>query len=111
MKSLSVQKDILKMSKSTQATAPPSLLPKAPVSAMHPHHLSPLPKGLHVQHKVTAMTVTVPTARNPDVRPYLKKRFEELSRNCGIPQENILDVSEAGKFSSLWFALPKPLCY
>ncbi|XP_053777836.1 major allergen Equ c 1 [Desmodus rotundus] len=50
-------------------------------------------------------------ARNPDVRPELKKRFEELGRNRGIPQENILDVSEDGKFSSLWFALPESLCY
>ena len=109
MKSLSVQKDILKMSKSTQATAPPSLLPKAPVSAIHPHHLSPLPKGLHVQHKVTAMTVTVPTARNPDVRPELKEKFEEICRNRGIQKENILDFTKASKFTSFWFVLPESL--
>ena len=75
---------------------------------MHPHHLSPLPKGLHVQHKVTAMTVTVPTARNPDVRQDLKERFEEICRNRGIQKKNILDVSKDSKFS---FPLPKPLCY
>ena len=40
MKSLSVQ-DMVKMSKSTQATAPLSLLPIAPVTTNHPHHVSP----------------------------------------------------------------------
>ena len=112
MKSLSVQKDILKMSKSTQATAPPSLLPKAPVTVNHPHHVSSrCPKSLHDQHKVTAVTVTLPTARNQDVSPELKEKFEEICQNRGIPQENILDFTKAGKFTSLWYPLPESLCY
>ena len=111
MKSLSVQKDILKMSKSTQATAPPSLLRETQSVPSIPIFCPPCPKGLHDQHKVTAMTVNLHTARKPDVRQDLKERFEEICRNRGIPQENILDVSNASKFSSLWFPLPKSLCY
>uniref|UniRef100_K9IWP0 Putative salivary lipocalin n=1 Tax=Desmodus rotundus TaxID=9430 RepID=K9IWP0_DESRO len=38
-------------------------------------------------------------ARKPDVRPELKERFEEICRNRGIPQENILDVSNANPCS------------
>ena len=101
MKYVSVQKDILKMSKSTHATAPPSLPSKHQSLSTIPIMCPLCPNSLHDQHKVTAITVTLPTARNPDVRPELKKRFEELGRNRGIPQENILDVSEDGKFSSL----------
>ena len=111
MKSLSVQKGILKMSKSTQATAPPSLLPKHQSVPSIPIICPPCPKGPHDQHKVTAMTVNLPTARNPSVRPELKERFDEICQNRGIPKENILDVSDASKFSSLWFPLPKSLCY
>ncbi|XP_024418241.3 major allergen Equ c 1 [Desmodus rotundus] len=40
-------------------------------------------------------------ARKPDVRPELKKRFEELGIKRGIPQENILDVSNANPCSEL----------
>ena len=57
------------------------------------------------------MTVTLPTARNPDVSPELKEKFEEICRNRGIQKENILDVSNTGKFSSLWFPLLESLCY
>uniref|UniRef100_M0QSB2 Desmallipin-6 n=1 Tax=Desmodus rotundus TaxID=9430 RepID=M0QSB2_DESRO len=32
-------------------------------------------------------------ARNPDVSPELKEKFEEICRNRGIQKENILDVS------------------
>uniref|UniRef100_M0QRX7 Desmallipin-7 n=1 Tax=Desmodus rotundus TaxID=9430 RepID=M0QRX7_DESRO len=38
-------------------------------------------------------------ARKPDVRPELKERFEEICRNRGIPEENILDVSNANPCS------------
>ncbi|XP_045695967.1 major allergen Equ c 1-like [Phyllostomus hastatus] len=34
-------------------------------------------------------------ARNPDVSPQIKKRFEELCENHGIPKENVLDVTNA----------------
>ncbi|KAM5331414.1 lipocalin Can f 6.0101-like [Glossophaga mutica] len=34
-------------------------------------------------------------ARTPDVSPQLKKRFEELCQNHGIPKENVLDVNSA----------------
>ena len=68
-------------------------------------------KGLHNQYNVTAITVTLPTARKPDVSLQLKKRFEEIYRNHGIPNKKILDVSNAGKFRSLSFALPESLCY
>ena len=66
-------------------------------------------KCLNDQHKVTAITVTLPTARNPDVRPELKEKFEEICRNRGIQKENILDFTKAGKFTSLWFPLPEIL--
>ena len=66
-------------------------------------------KGLHNQYNVTAITVTLPTARTPDVSPELKEKFEEICRNRGIQKENILDFTKAGKFTSLWFPLPEIL--
>ena len=111
MKYVSVQKDILKMSKSTPAKAPPSLPSKHQSLSTIPIMCPPSCKGVHDQHKVTAMTVTLPTARRPYVNKRLKKRFEEICRNRGIPTEHILDVSKTGKFSSLWFPLPESLCY
>ncbi|XP_035877965.1 major allergen Equ c 1-like isoform X3 [Phyllostomus discolor] len=42
-------------------------------------------------------------ARNPDVSPQIKKRFEELCENTGIPKENVVDVTNAETHSvSLW---------
>ena len=66
-------------------------------------------KGLHDQRKVTAITVTLPTARTPDVSPELKEKFEEICRNRGIQKENILDFTKASKFTSFWFVLPESL--
>ncbi|XP_035877971.1 major allergen Equ c 1-like [Phyllostomus discolor] len=36
-------------------------------------------------------------ARNPDVSPQIKKRFEEICENTGIPKENVVDVSNADR--------------
>ncbi|XP_045696907.1 lipocalin Can f 6.0101-like [Phyllostomus hastatus] len=37
--------------------------------------------------------VMVLLARKPDVSPQIKKRFEELCKDRGIPKENILDLT------------------
>ncbi|XP_035877966.1 major allergen Equ c 1-like isoform X4 [Phyllostomus discolor] len=43
------------------------------------------------------------SSRNPDVSPQIKKRFEELCENTGIPKENVVDVTNAETHSvSLW---------
>ncbi|XP_035877969.1 major allergen Equ c 1-like isoform X2 [Phyllostomus discolor] len=34
-------------------------------------------------------------ARKPDVSPQIKKRFEELCKNHGIPEENVQDLTNA----------------
>ncbi|XP_024418076.2 allergen Fel d 4 [Desmodus rotundus] len=36
-------------------------------------------------------------ARNQDVSPELKEKFEEICQNRGIPQENILDFTKADR--------------
>ncbi|XP_035877967.1 major allergen Equ c 1-like [Phyllostomus discolor] len=42
-------------------------------------------------------------ARNPDVSPQIKKRFEELCENRGIPKENVQDLTNAEThLVSLW---------
>ena len=58
-------------------------------------------KGFHDQYNVTAINVTLPTARTPDVSPELKEKFEEICRNRGIQKENILGYTKDGKFNSL----------
>uniref|UniRef100_A0A671EWY8 Lipocalin/cytosolic fatty-acid binding domain-containing protein n=1 Tax=Rhinolophus ferrumequinum TaxID=59479 RepID=A0A671EWY8_RHIFE len=46
-------------------------------------------------------------AREPDVSPKLKKKFVEICQKYGITEENIVDLTKVGKFSSLRFSLPK----
>ncbi|XP_045696502.1 salivary lipocalin-like [Phyllostomus hastatus] len=36
-------------------------------------------------------------ARNPDVSPQIKKRFEELCQKYGIPKENVVDLTNADR--------------
>ncbi|EPQ08738.1 Salivary lipocalin [Myotis brandtii] len=59
----------------------------------------------------TAVIVTLPIARKPDVIPKLKERFRKLCKKNGITKENILDATKVGKFSYFWFSLPKFPCY
>ncbi|XP_066110765.1 salivary lipocalin-like [Saccopteryx bilineata] len=40
-------------------------------------------------------------ARTPDVSPNLKKRFEELCQQHGIPKDNILDMTNVDRCSHL----------
>ncbi|XP_066223512.1 major allergen Equ c 1-like [Saccopteryx leptura] len=39
--------------------------------------------------------------RKPDLSPTIKKRFEEIGREQGIPKENILDVTNGDRCSHL----------
>lgn len=58
--------------------------------------------------KDTAVTVTLPTARKPDVSQKLKERFGELCQKHGIPEENIVDLTDDGTFIYLWFLFLNP---
>lgn len=44
-----------------------------------------------------AVTVTLPTARTPDVSSQLKERFVKYCEEHGIVKENIFDLTEVGK--------------
>ena len=111
MKSLFEQKDVQKCQSQHRLKPLPHFCLKhqsvPPIPIMCPTCC----KCLNDQHKVTAITVTLPTARTPDVRPEVKEKFEEICRNRGIQKENILDFTKAGKFTSFWFVLPESLCY
>ncbi|XP_036117629.1 lipocalin Can f 6.0101-like [Molossus molossus] len=50
-------------------------------------------------------------ARKPDVDEKLKERFGELCQKYGIPEENILDLTDDGTCIYLWSSLPKSPCY
>lgn len=47
----------------------------------------------------TAVTVTLPTAREPDVSLKLKEKFVKYCQEHGIVKENILDLTKVGKCS------------
>ena len=108
MKSLFEQKDVQKCQSQHRLKPLPHFCLKHQSVPSIPIMCPRCFKGLHNQYNVTAMTVTLPTARTPDVRPELKEKFEEICQNRGIPQENILDFTKAGKFSSLWFIFLSP---